>query len=115
MKVAVIGSRSFVDSDILTERLDAFHAISPITLVISGGARGADSLAEAWAKKKGIATKIFYPDWEKHGKRAGFLRNQDICEEADHIIAFWDGESKGTKHSLNLSKNLGKQVTINYI
>lgn len=108
MRVAVIGSRTFNDYDEVKSVLSTLK----ITLLISGGAKGADSLGEKYAKENNIETKIFYPDWSKHGKKAGFLRNSDIINEAELIIAFWDGHSKGTKDSLDKALKLNKRVLI---
>ena len=108
MRVAVIGSRTFNDYDEVKSVLSTLK----ITLLISGGAKGADSLGEKYAKENNIETKIFYPDWSKHGKKAGFLRNSDIINEAELIIAFWDKSSKGTKDSLDKALKLNKRVLI---
>lgn len=105
MKLAVVGSRSFSDYDLLKEKLDKIHSRKTVRLVVSGGAAGADRLAEKWAGENGIEVKVFFPDWQKYGKRAGFLRNEQIIESADVVIAFWDGHSRGTQHSINLAKN----------
>lgn len=108
MKTAVIGSRSFSDYKTLCETLDEMD----ITCIVSGGARGADSLSELYAKEKGIKTKIFYPDWGKHGKAAGPIRNNDIIKNSEQVVAFWDGVSRGTKYSIDLAKKLNIPVTI---
>lgn len=108
MRVAVIGSRTFNDYDEVKSVLSTLK----ITLLISGGAKGADSLGEKYAKENNIETKIFYPDWSKHGKKAGFLRNSDIINEAELIIAFWDKTSKGTKDSIDKALKLNKRVLI---
>ena len=100
MKLAIIGSRTFNDPQLLKESLSPY--VSKITLVISGGAKGADLLGEYWANANNIETLIFYPDWDTHGKRAGFIRNADIIKNCDCCIAFWDGISKGTAHSISL-------------
>ena len=78
MKVAVIGSRSFNDYERLKDTLSKID----VSLLVSGGANGADKLGEQYANENNIPTKIFLPDWEKHGKAAGFLRNTDIINEA---------------------------------
>jgi len=110
MILAIIGSRGFNDvellNSILTPRVDL------IKKVVSGGANGADKLGEEWAKENKIETEIFYPDWKKYGKRAGFIRNEDIIKNSTHVIAFWDGESRGTNHSIELSKKLEKKLKI---
>jgi hypothetical protein len=108
MKVAVIGSRTFSDYKLVKETLSTLN----ITLLVSGGAMGADSLGEQYANSKEIPTKIFYPDWKKHGKKAGFLRNTDIINESELIVAFWDGKSKGTLDSIKKAEELNKNVLI---
>jgi hypothetical protein len=103
MKLAVVGSRTFNDYELLKKNLDEIHKETPITLIISGGAKGADSLSEKWADENGIPKQIFKPDWDKFGKRAGFLRNIDIILNSEQVLAMWDEKSKGTQHSINLA------------
>jgi hypothetical protein len=110
MKLAIVGSRSFNDEVLLNEILDKHK--DKITLVVSGGAIGADLLGEQWAKKHNIPTKVFYPDWKQHGKAAGMIRNKLIIEECDKCIAFWDGKSNGTKNSISICKKLNKPFKI---
>ena len=112
MKLAVVGSRTFNDYDLLKSKLDAIHNRKPITVIVSGGAKGADSLAERWARENRIELLIFTPDWDKYGKRAGFIRNEDIIKNSDAVIAFWDGTSKGTKHDIDLAKKYEKSCLI---
>jgi len=109
VKVGVVGSRTFNDYGKLKNILDSLEGVE---LVVSGGARGADSMGERWAKEKGIPTKIFLPDWNKFGKRAGFIRNEDIVRECDTLVAFWDGESHGTLNSINHAKRMEKRLII---
>jgi len=110
MKLAIIGSRTFNDYNKLKTILEPYR--SKITLVVSGAAKGADSLGEQWAKEFNIQTLIFPADWNKHGKRAGFIRNEDIIKNCDVCIAFWDGVSKGTGHSLSLCEKFNKPYKI---
>jgi hypothetical protein len=112
MKLAVVGSRGFNDYEILKSKLDLISEKILVSLIISGGAIGADSLAEKWAKEKNIPTQIFLPDWKKYGKRAGYLRNIEIVKNADIVIAFWNGESKGTKLSIDLAKEHKKELIV---
>jgi uncharacterized phage-like protein YoqJ len=111
MKIAVVGSREFryktFVQDLMPEILRTSNDI-----LISGGARGVDSWAAEEAILLGCTYKIFKPDWDKYGKRAGVLRNELIINEADKVIAFWDGESKGTKHSIDLAIKAGKPIDI---
>jgi len=83
-----------------------------ITEIVSGGAKGADTLAEQFAKENNLPVKIFKPDWAKYGRGAGPVRNKQIVEYADKVIAFWDGESKGTKSSIDLAEKSGKLLTV---
>jgi hypothetical protein len=108
MKVAVIGSRNFNNYSLVKETLTKLD----ITLLVSGGALGADSLGEQYAKLNNIPTKIFYPDWKKFGRKAGFLRNTDIINESDMVVAFWDGTSKGTLDSIKKAEKLDKKILI---
>ena len=103
MKLAVVGSRTFNDYELLKNELNEIHKVTPITLIISGGAKGADSLSERWARENNIETQIFKPMWEKFGKQAGYLRNKDIVLGSEQVIAFWDNISKGTLHSINIA------------
>ena len=112
MKLAVVGSRTFNDYDLLKSKLDEIHKRKPITVIVSGGAKGADSLAERWARENRIELLIFLPDWDKYGKKAGYLRNEDIVKNSDAVVAAWNGESKGTEHSINLAKEYNKSCLI---
>ncbi len=107
MRVAVVGSRSFSDYRRLAECMDR---LQDVELVVSGGARGADQLAEKWAKNRGIKTRIFSPEWEKYGKSAGVIRNKDIVNNADMVVAFWDGVSKGTAYTIQFAEKKGMNV-----
>jgi len=110
MKLAIIGSRGFSDYQLLESTLEQYK--DKITEVVSGGAKGADSLGERWANNNNIPTIIFKPDWDKYGKKAGYLRNVDIVKNSDGVIAFWDGESRGTQHSFTLCTKLNKPLKI---
>ena len=114
MKIAVVGSRDFKDEDFIIETLHNETKFLPPEgyIIISGGAKGVDTIAENFAKEMDLKTKIFLPDWNRYGKRAGFLRNELIINEADKVIAFWDGSSKGTKHSIDLAIKAGKPLDI---
>jgi len=110
MNLAIIGSRDFNNYNLLKETLEKYKL--KITQVVSGGCRGADILGEKWAKENKIKTNIFLADWDKFGKRAGFIRNEDIIKNCDYCIAFWDGVSKGTKHSISLCEKYNKPYKI---
>jgi len=108
IKLAVVGSRSFNDYEFLKKILQ-FH---PCKKIISGGARGADTLADRYATENNITMQEFLPNWNVYGKSAGFLRNKQIVESCDELVAFFDGESPGTKYSITLAKDAGKPVYI---
>lgn len=104
MKVAVVGSRGFGD----LEMVRAYVRSLPVgTVVVSGGARGVDSVAVAEAERIGLETIVFIPNWKKHGKRGGIIRNTLIVESADMLVAFWDGQSAGTGSSILLAQEKG--------
>lgn len=109
MKLAIVGSRTFTDYDLLEKTILQHFKIEDIKGIISGGAIGADTLAEQFAKKHSIPITILKPDWSL-GKGAGFLRNTDIVKAVDTVIAFWDGVSKGTKNSIDTGNKLNKNV-----
>jgi hypothetical protein len=110
MKLAIIGSRNFNNYDLMKKVLEPYK--DKVSLMISGGARGADFLGEKWAKANNISTLIFKADWEKQGKVAGFIRNEKIIKNADGVIAFWDMTSRGTAHSISLAEKYDKPIKI---
>ncbi len=111
MKVAIIGSRTFNDYELVCKTIKELK-LETMTHMVSGGAKGADSLGERYAKEHNIPCIIYKPDWNTHGKSAGFLRNKDIINACDIVVAFWDGKSKGTEHSIMLAKRNIKQIYI---
>jgi hypothetical protein len=114
MKIAVIGSRTFKDQNLLENELNAIKG--QIELVISGGATGADTIAENWASVNNIPVEIHKPNWKTYGRSAGVIRNKLIIESCDYCIAFWDKKSKGTLYSINYCKKVFKPIkVINFI
>lgn len=112
MRLAIVGSRKVSANSIvpLANRLNDIMGSSDV--IVSGGAVGVDSLAEAIAKARGIPTLIFQPDWKKYGKIAGFKRNQKIVDAADAFNIFWDGESPGTRDTIERVKKSGKNYSL---
>jgi predicted Rossmann fold nucleotide-binding protein DprA/Smf involved in DNA uptake len=110
VKVAIVGSRDYPDID----QVEMYVAdrLRPGDVVVSGGARGVDLAAEVAASTCGLDVVVHMPEWDKYGKSAGFRRNRIIVEDADRVVAFWDGKSKGTKHSIDLAHKLGKPVEV---
>jgi len=105
MKVAIIGSRN------LSIDIEAFLP-QGVTLIVSGGAKGIDTLAEEYADKHNIPKLIFLPDYKKYSKKAPLIRNKLIVDNADIVIVFWDGESRGTKFTIDYAKRQGKKVIV---
>lgn len=103
MKTIIAGSRSITNINILLRAIRKSN-IKP-SLVISGGAKGVDKLGEIWANKKEVPIKIYPADWNKFGKSAGYRRNVEMANNADALIAIWDGKSKGTKHMIDIAKS----------
>jgi len=112
VKIIIAGSRDFNNYDLLKEKLDKAKDHFGEFEIVSGKARGADSLGEKYARENNLPIAEFPPDWDTHGKSAGFIRNADMAKYADGCIVFWDGKSKGTGHMIDLAKQYGKQVAI---
>ena len=110
-RIAIVGSRNWRD----IPSIDKFvEGLPKGTVVVSGGARGVDRIAEIAASRHGLETSIHLPDWDLHGKAAGFIRNRQIVDDADEVVAFWDGGSRGTKSTIDLAKKQGKPVRVFY-
>ena len=101
MKLAIIGSRNI--DDIVIDK----YIPEATTEIVSGGAKGVDTLAKFFAQKNGLILTEFLPRYDLYGKVAPIKRNREIAEYADEAIAFWDGRSKGTEHAIRFFKKLG--------
>jgi hypothetical protein len=106
MKLAIVGSRG-----ITRLNLDEYITEKP-DCVISGGAKGIDTLAWAWAVENHIDMVVHKPDYARYGRAAPLRRNDTIISEADKVIAFWDGKSHGTRYDIKQARRLGKEVEI---
>ena len=111
MKVIIAGGRDFNDFPALVSavRQRVQDVTTPIE-VVCGGAAGADALGKLMAEKEGWEVAMFPADWSKHGRAAGPIRNKEMAEYADCLIAFWDGESRGTKSMIDLATREGLDV-----
>ena len=112
MRTIIAGSRDITDYSFVSD-IVSNSGIS-ITFIISGGARGVDRLGIRYAKEKRIPFKVFEPDWDTFGKSAGNIRNCKMGDNADALIAIWDGVSRGTKHMINYAMN-SKRILKVYI
>lgn len=106
MKVAVIGSRDLHITDL------ARYLPENTTEIVSGGARGIDSDARAYAQQNGIRLTEFLPDYQQFGRGAPLKRNLQIIEYADVVLAFWDGQSRGTKYVIDHCRKQGVPVRV---
>lgn len=106
MKLAVIGSRT-----LLVENLEEYLP-EGVTEIVSGGARGIDSVAAEYARTHGIKLVEFLPDYAKYGRGAPLKRNHLIVDYADEGIAFWDGVSTGTVYTIRLFKEANKPIRV---
>lgn len=114
MKLAIVGTRTFSDYQKFKESMTQFGWQTDT--IISGGARGADALAKQYAEENPSIKYIEYlPDWTKHGKAAGPIRNELIIKDCDMVLCFWDGASRGTASSLSIAKRLKKTTIVIYI
>lgn len=114
-KLIVAGGRDFDDeAKMLAEiqRLEAGDLTKYEISIVSGMARGADRLGYDLAKSVGATVHEFKADWDTFGNRAGYLRNVQMGEFADGLLAFWDKKSRGTKHMIDIMNQLVKPVTI---
>jgi hypothetical protein len=114
-KLIVAGGRDFSDYETLSDELNnlAYNEYADREVsIVSGMAPGADSLAVQFAREVSVQLHRFPADWSHYGKRAGFIRNTQMAEFADGLLAFWDGESRGTAHMIETMKKLKKPVHI---
>jgi len=113
MKLIIAGSRNFTDYKKLAEACDHILQDQNNIEIVSGAYyKGADKLGEQYAAEKGFPIKQFPADWKKFGKAAGPKRNHQMANYADALIAFWNGESKGTKHMIQIAKSSSLNVFI---
>jgi hypothetical protein len=116
-RVIVCGTRTFDQRAFIEEKMDRLVMKLDGPIICTGAAAGADKLAEDWALSRGLLLKRFHPDWGKHGKKAGPIRNREMCEYAAErkpafLVAFHDGVSKGTLDCIVTARKLGIKVRI---
>lgn len=123
MRIIIAGSRDFTDYKFLKKNcsrilsdLEKNGTKREDIEIISGTARGADRLGERFAAQYGIKVRRFPADWDRFGKRAGFIRNREMAEYASEdngiLVAFWDGRSRGTSSMIDLAKQAGLHTHI---
>lgn len=114
-RVIIAGTRTFNDYNLLKESCEYLlresmekHQI----IIVSGHARGTDIMGERFAKEHGLPCEYYPANWQIHGRAAGPIRNKEMANNADALIAFWDGHSRGTRSMINLARKMGLQVAI---
>lgn len=115
MKVAISGIRTFEDYEIFKKGMEESGYSSYISLILHGDAKGVDQLADRWARENNITVKRFpvsVQEWNTYGKRAGPMRNARMLQEAEALIAFWNGESRGTKSAIDIATSLHLPVFV---
>jgi hypothetical protein len=110
MKLLICGSRSITSYPVVATIISAME-YRPDE-VIHGGARGVDTAAGQWAREHGAYERVFPADWDEHGKAAGMIRNREMVDECDEVLAIWDGKSRGTKHTIDYAKSTGKLTRV---
>jgi len=94
--------------------LEEVHALTPISLIIEGGATGVDRFARTWAKERGVEFVTVDADWKRHGRAAGMIRNREMLLRYPQagLLAFPHGESRGTRGCIALAEQLGRVVRV---
>lgn len=113
----IVGSRGYTDYASFKTKCDALLAGKTDIEIVSGGCSGTDVLAERYAHSNGYPLQIFPADWSRYGKRAGYVRNREMHAYISTfpergVIAFWDGQSKGTAQSFALAKEFNNPIRI---
>jgi hypothetical protein len=106
MRLIIAGSRTFSNYNMLKTSILTNYSLESLE-IISGGARGADSLGERFAHEHSLKIHRYPAQWDKYGKSAGYRRNEQMALNADACIVFWDGTSRGTQHMINLCEKHG--------
>ena len=101
MRIIVAGCRNVTDEKTVERILSGYIAVKDV--VITGGCRGVDQIAHDWAHRMFAKNEVHQADWETHGKAAGPMRNRQMAEDADLLVAFWDGMSRGTKNMIEVA------------
>jgi len=106
MKLLIAGSRTIDEFDL------SKYIPKGTDLIITGGAKGIDALAEKYADENGIKKQIFHPNYERFGRVAPIKRNEEMVKLADEVLIIWDGKSKGSKYVAQYAARLSKKVTL---
>ena len=114
MKIIIAGSREITDYDFVEKAILESGWIDKDTEIISGMARGVDTLAVEFAHKLGLPLHKFPADWKKYGGAAGMIRNREMAEFGDAMIAIWDGSSRGTENMITVARLRGLKIIVKF-
>ena len=113
--IIIAGGRDFDDYSLLQSKclpIIERQMVNHDVIIMSGHAKGADMLGERFAEEHGLKLEVYPADWKAHYRSAGFRRNEQMGNIANGLIAFWDGESHGTKHMIEYAKSKGFDVNV---
>lgn len=118
MRIIIAGSRDYNNYEEAAKLIDEFikdiDTNNPV--IISGGAKGADKIGEEYAARNDLDCVVYKANWGKYGKQAGVIRNGEMAKNADCLLAFWNGESRGTYNMINTAKKRKLKVRVfNYL
>ena len=112
MRVIIAGGRNFNDYQLLKGKVNHYMSNASNVVIICGEANGADLQGKRLAKENGWLVNSFPAKWELYGKSAGYIRNKEMADTADVLVAFWDGKSRGTANMIEIAKKKGLPVRI---
>ncbi len=116
INLGIVGGRDYTNYDKFKEIVDAYiNEIGRPNIIVSGGAKGVDTMAEKYSLEYNIPIAIFSPEWDKYGKKAGIIRNTDIVKNSTHILALPTEQSKGTYDTIRKTEKLGKILRVIYV
>jgi len=110
MKTIIAGSRGITDYQLVAAAVD--ESGFDVTVVVSGGAKGVDGLGERWALEHGVPIVRVLPDWRRYGRGAGLVRNAEMVDGAEALVALWDGKSRGTANVVAVASRKGLRVFV---
>lgn len=115
-KLLVCGSRGIIDKSWIKTQIESYWywnlACYEKVTIIEGAARGVDTIAKEYAQENGWLLEEYPAEWDKYGKSAGYIRNEIMVKAADEVLILWDGESKGTKHDIDLCEKHNKPYKV---
>lgn len=116
VQLVVAGTREYSNRDEIFARLDKYHQrckdAGTELIIIEGEARGPDLISREWAEARGVPFRPYPADWDEYGKRAGFIRNEEMAKVGTHVLAFWDGQSNGTNDMIERGLKYQRRVLV---